>query len=244
MSEQLNSTQSHPPAIAVRDNVSIEDSRPIAVFDLDGTLTTKDSFLAFLVTFGLRHRRLLALSRMPWLIAFHLCRLMKDFELKQRLIADFFSDVDPETVDQHADWFCESWLPRHLHPVGHPFLQQHVADGHRIILLSASPELFVPRIAQTLGIEEVVCTRVKRVEGRWTGEIDGRNCKGEEKVHAIQRWLGVENAPTDCYAYGDSKSDTAVLSWVTKGAWIRRDQWEPVGDVPRSEFPGYQDSVK
>ncbi len=221
-----------------RGDGDVNKTQPIAVFDLDGTLTTKDSFVAFLVSFGLKHRRLVALSRMPFLIAFYLCGGMKDFELKQRLIKDFFARVDADTVDRHAAWFSENWLPKHLHPVGHSLLQQHVSKGHRVILLSASPELFVPQIAMALGIDEVVCTRVLRVNGRWTGEIDGKNCKGDEKVAAMRRWLGVEAAPGDCYAYGDSKSDLAVLSWATKGAWIRRNHWEPVGDLPRAEYPG------
>jgi phosphatidylglycerophosphatase C len=169
---------------------------------------------------------------MPFLISLYLAGRMRDFELKQRLIGDFLADVDAEIVERHAEWLCEHWLPRHLHPVGHPLLQRHMNEGHRVILLSASPEVFVPRIAQTLGIREVVCTRVKRVDGRWTGELAGRNCKGEEKVHAIRRWLGVEEAPDESYAYGDSKSDLAVLMWAKRGAWVRRDRWESIAADP------------
>jgi len=213
----------------------------IAVFDLDGTLTTNDSFVAFLITFGLRHRSLLALAKMPCLIAGYLCGWMRDFQLKQRLLQNFFTDVNPEQVDQHAEWFCHHWLPRHLHPIGYSLLKEHVAAGDRIILLSASPELYVPKIAETLGIQEVICTRVKQEKDRWTGEIDGRNCKGEEKVAAIRRWLAVEQSPEDCYAYGDSKSDLPVLRWVTRGALIRKKRLEPIGDRTLDDFPAFCD---
>ena len=191
---------------------------PLAIFDLDGTLTTKDSFVAFLVTFGRRYSRYRALATMPLLISGYLGKLMKDYQLKQRLIGNFFADADGEWVGEHTEWFCENWLPHHLHPVGHRLLQGHLKRGHRVILLSASPEIFVPRVAQSLGIDEVVCTRVKRVDGAWQGELDGLNCKGAEKVNAIRRWLGVHDAPDDSFSYGDSKSDLAVLSWVRRGA--------------------------
>lgn len=227
---QLKSNQSAGDA-------RLQNGRRIVVFDLDGTLTTSDSFVAFLITFGLKYRSLLALSRMPCLIAGYLCGWMRDFQLKQRLLQDFFADVNSEKVEQHADWFCHHWLPRHLHPIGYQLLKEHAAAGDRIILLSASPELYVPRIAETLGIQEVICTRVKQEEDRWTGEIDGRNCKGEEKVAAMRRWLDVEESPDDCYAYGDSKSDLPMLRWVTKGALISKKGLEPIGDRSLADFP-------
>ena len=211
---------------------------PTAVFDLDGTLTTKDSFVAFLLTFGVRFSRYAGLATMPVWITVYLARMMKDYELKQRLIADFIAGFDPSAIEEHTAWFCENWLPRHLHPVGHALLQGHLRKGHRVILLSASPDIFVPQIAQTFGINEVICTRVKRIDGVWQGELDGPNCKGEEKLNAIRRWLGVHDAPPETYSYGDSKSDLPVLSWAQKGAWVRRNDFQPLPGTPRSDFPG------
>ncbi len=178
---------------------------------------------------------------MPLLISLYLGRLMRDYELKQRLIGEFFAGVDQTVVSDHAEWFCRHWLPRHVHPVGHRLLQGHLSQGHRVILLSASPEIFVPRVAKELGIEETVCTRVKQVDGVWQGELDGPNCKGEEKLNAIRRWLGVHEAPPETYSYGDSKSDLPVLSWVPKGAWVRRKDFQPLSDTPRSDFPPWDD---
>ncbi len=219
------------------DNKLPRGSKPLAIFDLDGTLTSRDSFVAYLVTLGWRHRRYSALAGMPILIAAYLARLMKDYQLKQRLIGAFVAGVDPAVILEHNAWFCERWLPQHLHPVGHRLLQEHLKQQHRVILLSASPDIFVPQIARALGVAEVVCTRVKQVSGIWRGELDGPNCKGAEKLVALQRYLDTTDRPLGSFSYGDSKSDLTVLSWVEHGAWIRKDDFIPLGDIPRSVFP-------
>ena len=210
---------------------------PLAVFDLDGTLTTSDSFLAFLLTFGKRHARYRALASTPFWIAAYLGRLMKDYQLKQRLIANFVAGVDPAAVSEHSEWFCEQWLPGHLHPIGHRLLQAHQNHQHRVILLSASPDIFVPRIAQALGIAEVICTRVRRVDGRWQGQLDGLNCKGQHKLELLQQHLKTRETPAGSFSYGDSKSDLAVLRWVEHGAWIRSSAYVPLDGNSHSAFP-------
>lgn len=212
-------------------------STPLAVFDLDGTLTTRDSFVAYLVTFGRRHARYRALASMPFWLGAYVGKLMKDYQLKQRLIRSFVAGVDSHAIQEHTEWFCQYWLPRHLHPVGHHLLQQHLRQQHRVILLSASPDIFVPKVAFELGIEEVICTRVRQLDGVWQGELDGLNCKGAEKLASLQRYLGSTHRPSGSFSYGDSKSDLAVLSWVEHGAWIRRKDFVPLDGTDRLAHP-------
>ncbi len=219
----MNSQESPNPL----DASSVQKSEAgIAIFDLDGTLTTRDSFLAFLITFGRRHSRYGSLTRLPLRCAAYKGKLIPDYRLKQDLIRDFLQHDDVELVAEHVRWFCQNWLPAKLHPVGTSLLKTHQKRGDRVIILSASPEIFVPAIAKSFGIDEVVCTRIKQHDGRWHGSIIGKNCKGTAKVDAIAAYLGVERAPANTYSYGDSGSDVHVLRWVQNGAWIRKDRFE------------------
>jgi phosphatidylglycerophosphatase C len=209
----------------------------MVLFDLDGTLTTADSFLAFLITFGKRHRCLGAFVKMPFRLMTYLAKLVPDYKLKQSLIRDFLSPFPIETVALHTDWFCDHWLPKHLHPVGSSLLEHHRALGDRVVLVSASPNIFVPSIAKRLGISEVLCTKVVVENKRWIGLIEGKNCKGKQKVTAIQEYLQTTTPPDPAFAYGDSKSDQPILEWVRFGAWIRKNQLEPLNQVNISQFP-------
>src|SRR6056297_914227 len=210
-------------------------SRGIAIFDLHGALTTRDSFLAFLLTFGRRHRRYASLMRTPPRLASYLARRIRDEQLKEALIRDYLAGCDAEQVAEHAGWFCDCWLPRFLHPIGFPLLEAHRARGDRLVLLSAGPSVFVPRIAAALGIAEVVCTTIATDAGRWTGTIVGGNCKGGRKLERLQAHLRVSHPPPQSFAYGDSRSDRFVLEWVEHGAWIRRRKMCPLQSTTR--FP-------
>ena len=198
------------------------NDRALAIFDLDGTLTRRDTFLPFLLSFSLRNRRRWPLVPLPFVLGAYACRMMPDHAAKQRLLVSFLGGMAAELIEDHAGWFCRNWLQRNLHPVGTQLLRQHQEAGHRVILLSASPSVYVPAIGRALGIDEVVCTRVQIRDGRCLGTLDGSNCKGAFKLSLLRQYLELDKAPEESYAYGDSEHDRPVLNWVRNGHLIQR----------------------
>ncbi|MBD3673130.1 MAG: haloacid dehalogenase-like hydrolase [Planctomycetaceae bacterium] len=207
----------------VTDNNTNRHHQSLAIFDLDGTLTIRDSFVAYLWTFGRRQKRYLALTEMPVRIAAYLARLQRDYEVKERLLTSFFRGVPQAIIQQHTVWFCQNWLPRNLHPIGLRHLQEHQQSNHRILLVSASPDLYVREVAETLGIKEVLCTEVEFDRESCTGRLQGKNCKGVEKVTRVARYLESESAPPSSFAYGDSSHDYPLLRWVDRGILVSRN---------------------
>jgi phosphatidylglycerophosphatase C len=197
-------------------------TQPVAVFDLDGTLTRRDTFLPFLVSYAWRQRRFLPLLWLPFYVVAYVCRLISDRTAKQRLIVHFCGHQREAVLCQHAAWFARTWLPQHLRPAGMAKLREHQLAGHRIVLVSASPSLYVPAIAEYLGIPETICTCVKIADGVCTGAIVGPNCKGTHKVSLVQAYLGTKAAPVESFAYGDSRADLPILGWVSSGFKLSR----------------------
>ena len=202
--------------------------RPLAVFDLDGTLTLRDTFLPFLMSYGRRYRRVAALLSLPFPIALYVMRLIKDSEAKERLLISFFAGQPMERIDEHADWFCRNWLPSRLNPTVVSELKRHQEAGDRVILLSASPSIYVPAVARSLGVDEVVCTQVAMKEGRCLGRLAGPNCKGSRKLELLKNYLMSPTAPPGSSSYGDSRHDIPVLQWVSHGWLVRGKRLMPV----------------
>ena len=92
-------------------------------------------------------------------------------------------------------------------------MRWHSAQGHRLILLSASPELYLREWAERNGFSTVIGTRLETVGGRVTGRIDGRNCHGAEKVDRLRSELG-DLGDYEIYSYGDSRSDLILLDQI------------------------------
>lgn len=195
---------------------------PLAVFDLDGTLLRGDSFLPFLVSYARRRRRFFPLLLLPLFVAGYACRLLSARVAKEQLLIAFFRGRDVECVGEHAKWFTDAWVKKRLRGELLDRLRGHQEAGHRVILLSASPDLYVSTIGEALGVREVLATPVAVAAGRFDGRISGDNLKGPAKVEALKRHLGRAEPPPASVAYGDSSSDLPLLRWVETGYLVKR----------------------
>jgi phosphatidylglycerophosphatase C len=200
----------------------------MAVFDLDGTLVRGDTLLPFLMSFAWKRRRLLPVLGTPAALALWQCRLMSDQHTKETLLRWFCGSVPLDEIDSHARWFCQRWVQPRLKQSVTERLEYHRASGHRLILLSASPDIYVRQIGAHLGFPEVMCTRTRSEAGICTGRIEDSNCKGAEKLRLIQELCVRDGRPRTIFAYGDSRSDLPLLEWVESGFLVRGTQLTPV----------------
>jgi phosphatidylglycerophosphatase C len=72
--------------------------------------------------------------------------------------------------------------------------------------MSASPDLYVPRIAALLGFDETICTAVRWDGEAFDGRLAGPNCRGPEKSHRLQA-LRSRHPGLAAVAYGNAESD-------------------------------------
>ena len=90
-------------------------------------------------------------------------------------------------------------------------IAMHRARADRLLLMSASTDLYVPRIGRALGFDEIICTEVRwRADDRLDGRLVTANCRGEEKRRCLAAVIA-RDAPGSIYAYGDSRADLAHM---------------------------------
>jgi phosphatidylglycerophosphatase C len=102
----------------------------------------------------------------------------------------------------------------------------HRGEGHELVLVSASPELYVTPIGRRLGFDTVLATRLEvGADGRLTGRLLGPNCRGPEKVVRLREWRGEGMALA--YAYGDSAGDREMLDLAVTAVRVGRRSSAP-----------------
>ena len=84
------------------------------------------------------------------------------------------------------------------------------AQGARLFIVTASPDLLVAPFARRLGADGLIGTRLAFAKDRLTGTLDGDNCRGEEKVRRLRADLGPDLRLAA--AYGDSRGDREMLA--------------------------------
>jgi phosphatidylglycerophosphatase C len=130
---------------------------------------------------------------------------------KERLLQLYLHGMPAADAEAEARSFVQDRLPGLLNPKAVARLRWHQAQAHRVLLVSASPDLYLQLWAAQEGLEAVLSTRLEIVEGRLTGRLAGPNCWGPEKLVRLVEHLG-SLEDVELYAYGDTRGDAELLA--------------------------------
>jgi phosphatidylglycerophosphatase C len=207
------------------------DGTPVAAFDFDGTLSRRDTFLPFLQKVCGAQRLYRALARSgPALSRMAVGRADRDAvkdALLVRLLAGHPADELAEQGGAYAEFLRAS---DRLRPDTLARAGDHLERGHRVVVVSASPSVYLEPLAQALGFDAALATRLEVDDrGCITGRMLGGNCRGPEKVARLEAWL--EGASPHLYAYGNSSGDRELLARAHVGVMVR----------PRTTLPPLED---
>ena len=181
----------------------------VFAFDFDGTLTTRDTLIAFIHYACGTPRFLLGFMLHAPLLVLMKLRLYSNGKTKQRLFTWFFQGMSIETFDA----LCQSFALSHRHllrPDTVRLLQQALSEGAEVLVVSASIDNWVQPFFPSV---TVLGTRIEVVDGRLTGRFLTPNCYGQEKVRRILA-LHPDRAAYHLTAYGDSSGDRELLAFA------------------------------
>jgi phosphatidylglycerophosphatase C len=183
--------------------------RPIVAFDFDGTLTTHDSFTAFLRWKAKPSGYALGLIRLlPHILDYGVRR--DRGRLKAAAAARFLGGTPVETLAAEAEQFAMLFAQSMLRPDAVQAWRNWRAQGAFTVIVTASPEVTVRPFARALGADLLIGTKLALDDaGRVTGKFDGKNCRGAEKVVRLKQAFGEDVVLAA--AYGDTSGDREML---------------------------------
>ena len=180
----------------------------LAIFDFDGTVTTRNSFADFILqTHGIAGALwgLLALS--PTLMAYTL-GFIPNWKAKQKVFAYFYKGWEKGRFEAAAGEYARKKLSTIMRPVALQRVEWHKDQGHRIVIVSASFEDYLKPWCDAHKVD-LLATQLEIKEGRLTGEFASGNCYGEEKLDRLKQAYNLRDFEF-IYAYGDSRGDKAL----------------------------------
>ena len=233
----------------------LSPDRHLAAFDLENTLIASNvvesySWLATRrlppeerVRFALR-----TLAEAPSLLA-----------LDRRDRGDFlrsfyrrYEDAPVDQLDEDARELLSSVILTKGFPAGWRRVREHRKLGHRTLLITGALDLVVEQNLRPL-FDDIVCARLGRSDGRYTGELTDAPPTGEARAMAMADYAEAEGLRLEeAVAYADSASDLPMLEAVgfpvavnpeTRLAAIARkrgwlvEQWSKAPGGPRPLLP-------
>lgn len=201
--------------------MTLGSSRTVAAFDLDGTLSKRDTLFPFLRGLCGNLALLKAVVAVGGPLSTALLRNVNSRrgELKDQLLTQLLDGMTEADITVAGQRFAHHVAASTgLRPSMYEEWERHRDAGHELLIISASLEIYVNPLAHILGGNAGLGTRLEvRDDGTLTGHIDGANCRGEEKVRRLEAWLlattpgGSDPDDVEVFAYGDSSGDDALL---------------------------------
>lgn len=188
-----------------------EGNRPVvAAFDFDVTVTTRDTFVPFLERAFGRCRVYSTFFRLsPAALKVALGLSSRD-RFKEALVEALFLGESVSVLRQVGRAHAEA-IETLIRPAALRRIEWHRKLGHRIVMVSASLDLYLEPLAEKLRFDDLLCTKLSRRELSFDGNLDGANCRGLEKFKRLESLLG-DLSGVELYAYGDSAGDKEMLA--------------------------------
>ena len=188
----------------------------VYAIDFDGTLTTRDTFLAFIRFACGTPRFLLGLLLYAPLLVLMKLRLYDNGKAKQRVFAHFFKGMAIDAFDT----LCQDFAHSHRHLLRLEvvrLLEQALSEGSEVLVVSASIDNWVQPFFPKV---KVLGTQIEVIDGCLTGRFLSPNCYGQEKVRRILA-LYPDRSEYHLIAFGDSRGDREMLAFADEAHLIK-----------------------
>lgn len=183
--------------------------KKLVLFDFDGTITTKDSLLEFLIFYNGIFKFLLGMFILSPIIASYLVKIIPNWKGKQMVLKYFLSEESESEFNRRCREFADQKLPRLIRPGAAEAIQQYLKEGAQVAVVSASAENWVGPWCEKMGIL-CIATQLEVKDGFITGNLCGANCYGPEKVKRIEKQFLLSEYD-HIVAYGDSSGDREMF---------------------------------
>lgn len=202
-------------------------TRRVAAFDFDGTIAKRDTLVPFLFRQAPAKAAVASIAGCVRAAPGGTAGFRN--RLKAHLCHSLFAGADATELERAGTRYAAG-LPRLYRPDVVDRIRWHRAQGHDLVLVTASLGVYARPAAQALGFGHVVATELEvGADGRLTGALAAPNVRGAEKKRRLLEWLtgtddGVTGADHDIelWAYGDSAGDADLLALADHPQWIGR----------------------
>jgi HAD superfamily hydrolase (TIGR01490 family) len=186
----------------------------LALFDFDGTITSKDTFTPFILHAVEPARMAVGKMVMSPLVAAYKMGVLSGSHLRRSAVRIGFRGRLADDVRKAGLEYSRSRLGRVVRAKALERIRWHQAQGDEVVVVSASLDVYLSDWSRQLGVE-LICTELEERQGVLTGGYRNGDCSGKEKARRVQGRYDLRGFE-DIYAYGDTVEDEAMLSLATQ----------------------------
>lgn len=188
----------------------------LAIFDLDNTLIAGDSdhlWGEYLVSQGIVDAAGFKATNDQFYEDYLAGQL--DIHAYQRFVLKILTEHPLEQLLRWREAFMAQEIAPLMLPGAAELLAQHRAQGHFLLIITATNDFITQPIAEQLGVDHLLATTAGQDGSGYTGDITGVPCYREGKITRLEAWLAdTGHDLAGAYFYSDSHNDLPLLRKV------------------------------
>lgn len=191
--------------------------RSAAFFDLDKTILATSSALAFTRPFyeqGLLKRADVVKSAYRQFVFTVGGADHDQTEKMRKYLSELVDGWEVTNLDRLVRESLDDLITPTVHLEALDLIKWHQSEGREVVIVSASGQEIVEPVAELLGVDAVIATRMGIRDGRYNGGIEFY-AYGENKAIAMREYAAEHAVDlTSSFAYSDSITDLPMLQAV------------------------------
>ncbi len=190
----------------------------LALFDFDGTITTREVLPAFVYSAVPPARlRIGKLLLAPWVAGYKL-GWVSGISIREKIARAGFRGMREADYLAAGERFAREALPLVLRPEAMARIAWHKAQGDTIVVVSGGFDVYLSHWCRAHGLE-LICSKLEVADGALTGRYEGAQCVRDEKARRVRERYALGDFDV-VYAYGDTPEDFALLE-IADHRWYR-----------------------
>lgn len=182
----------------------------LALFDFDGTIIRGDSFIKFIRYIRGDYFFIKKIHFVLLVILLLKLKILTPKRAKELILEKFLNGVSRMDIIMKSKKFIEH-LDSSMYKGVVEKLNWHKSQNHRIIVVTASCDIWVKPWAEKYNLE-LVSTKLEFIDDKFTCKIIGENCNGIFKVIMLKKYVKNLAEYTNIFAYGNSNGDKEMLN--------------------------------
>lgn len=182
----------------------------LALFDFDGTITTRETFPDFIRLAIPGRRKLAGAVLFAPLVAGYRLGLVPVGWLRAALVRYAFRGVARRDLALAGRRFAAEVLPPLVRPRMQDRIDWHLGRGDTVVVVSGGFDVYLGPWCEARGIAWI-CSSMAVHGDRLTGRYAGAQCVAAEKVRRVRERYDL-SAYAAVHAYGDTHEDHALLA--------------------------------
>ncbi|WP_186647843.1 HAD family hydrolase [Fluviispira vulneris] len=207
----------------INQNISLIECTYYNFFDVDETIIKEKSMFSFLRFYTIKMTlKFNIIVLLKYLYYIGLIKYLKTKKFSRNNINEiyyrFYRGVDINELNYYAhEWFDE--VKEKSNFFNEKIISEinfHKSNGAKVIFVSGSFKSCLKPIADYIGIDDILCTKMEIINDKCTGKLLNMPVIGQGKSNIIKYHLLKNNFSNYslCFAYGDHISDLPMLNFV------------------------------